>query len=154
MQRWVWDLGAAYCKPLSVVFSLGRFGLRGSRQGLNRVARKAAEAWPARCGGDLGSHRKPAGPAFRQPRTTGESPAAAPKKIGLKIDPARNFGISRSINTGNRPKKRQCLRRSLGPTRPSGVRPGPGARSTPVRPAKCCRKAAEKRNLIGWGQSP
>jgi len=44
------------------------------RQGLNRVARKGAEAWPARCGGDFRSPRKPAGPAFRQPRTTGESP--------------------------------------------------------------------------------
>jgi len=37
--------------------SLGR-----PRQGLNRVARKGGGEWPARRGGDLGSHRKPAGP--------------------------------------------------------------------------------------------
>jgi len=29
---------------------------------LNRVARKGGGEWPARRGGDLGSHRKPAGP--------------------------------------------------------------------------------------------
>ena|GEM_PF-5122594 len=50
------------------------------RQGLNKVARKAAGIWPARCGGDFRSHRKPAGPVFRQTRTTCESPAAAPPK--------------------------------------------------------------------------
>jgi hypothetical protein len=33
------------------------------RQGLNRVARKAAGDCPARRGGDLGSPRKPAGEA-------------------------------------------------------------------------------------------
>jgi hypothetical protein len=33
------------------------------RAGLSQVARKVGGAWPARCGGDLGSHRKAAGPA-------------------------------------------------------------------------------------------
>ncbi len=50
----------------------------GPRQGLNRVARMPAGAWPAWRGGDFRSHRKPAGPAFRRARTTGESPSAAP----------------------------------------------------------------------------
>ena len=50
------------------------------RQGLNKVARQASGAWPAWRGGDFRSHRKPAGPAFRQPRTSAESPAAALKK--------------------------------------------------------------------------
>ena len=34
-------------------FSLGRFGLRGPRQGLNRVARKGGGEWPGRCGGPV-----------------------------------------------------------------------------------------------------
>ena len=34
------------------------------RQGLTRLPRKGAEGWPARCGGDFRSPRKPAGPAF------------------------------------------------------------------------------------------
>ena len=50
------------------------------RQGLTRLPRKGAEAWPARCGGDFRSPRKPAGPAFRQPRSSPESPAAALKQ--------------------------------------------------------------------------
>jgi hypothetical protein len=58
------------------IVNLLRFSMR---QGLNRVARKWAGAWPAWCGGDFRSHRKPAGPAFRPTRTTGESPSAAPK---------------------------------------------------------------------------
>jgi|GEM_PF-3599814 len=47
------------------------------------VARKGAEDWPARRGGDLGSPRKPAGPAFRQPRTTRDSriPRPNPKTL-------------------------------------------------------------------------
>ena len=49
-----------------------------ARQGLTRLPRKGAEAWPARCGGDFRSPRKPAGPDFRQPRSSAESPAAAP----------------------------------------------------------------------------
>jgi|GEM_PF-1272445 len=61
------------------------------RQGLTRLPRKDAEAWPARCGGDLRSPRKPAGPAFRQPRSSPESPAAAPLKIGQKSGLARGF---------------------------------------------------------------
>jgi hypothetical protein len=44
------------------------------RQGLNQLDRKEAGAWPAWRGGDFRSHRKPAGPAFRPPRTNGESP--------------------------------------------------------------------------------
>ena len=51
------------------------------RQGLTRLPRKGAEAWPARCGGDFRSPRKPAGPDFRQPRSSKESPAAAPQKL-------------------------------------------------------------------------
>ena len=47
------------------------------RQGLKSFARKGAGAWPAWRGGDFRSHRKPAGPAFRPPRTKPESPAAA-----------------------------------------------------------------------------
>ena len=43
-----------------VVYGEGSWGLR---QGLNRVARKVGGAWPARCGGDFRSPRKPAGPA-------------------------------------------------------------------------------------------
>ena len=42
---------------------LSILGHEALRQGLNRIARKAASAWAARCGGDLGSPRKPAGPA-------------------------------------------------------------------------------------------
>ena len=52
----------------------------GPRQGLTRLPRKGAEAWPARCGGDFRSPRKPAGPAFRQLRSSKESPFAAPIK--------------------------------------------------------------------------
>ena len=37
--------------------------VRRLRQGLSRVARKPTGAGAARCGGDLGSPRKPAGPA-------------------------------------------------------------------------------------------
>jgi hypothetical protein len=51
--------------------------LMAPRQGLTELPRKGAEAWPARCGGDLRSPRKPAGPDFRQPRSSPESPAAA-----------------------------------------------------------------------------
>ena len=52
-----------------------------------RLARKGAEAWPARCGGDFRSPRKPAGPAFRQPRSSPESPAAAPKNYFIRVNP-------------------------------------------------------------------
>jgi hypothetical protein len=51
------------------------------RQGLTKLPRKGAEAWPARCGGDFRSPRKPAGPAFRQPRSSQESPAASSQKL-------------------------------------------------------------------------
>jgi len=37
--------------------------MSGPRAGLSKVARKIGGAWPACCGGDLGSHRKAAGPA-------------------------------------------------------------------------------------------
>jgi len=50
------------------------------RQGLSNGSSKGAEAWPAWRGGDFRSPRKPAGPAFRQPWTTCESPAAATPK--------------------------------------------------------------------------
>ena len=50
------------------------------RQGLTQLPRKGAEAWPARCGGDVRSPRKPAGPAFRHLRSSAESPAAAPNQ--------------------------------------------------------------------------
>ena len=50
------------------------------RAGLSKIARKGAEAWPARCGGDFRSPRKPAGPAFRQPRTICESRNSRPQK--------------------------------------------------------------------------
>ena len=55
------------------------------RQGLTQLPRKGAEAWPARCGGDLRSHRKPAGPAFRYLRSSAESPAAAQNQSPLKM---------------------------------------------------------------------
>ena len=61
------------------VSGLAKWQTATTRQGLTRLPRKGAEAWPARCGGDLRSPRKPAGPAFRQPRSSPESPAAAPK---------------------------------------------------------------------------
>jgi hypothetical protein len=48
--------------------------LCGPRQGLKQLARKGAGARPARCVGDCRSPRKPAGPDFRQPRTSAESP--------------------------------------------------------------------------------
>jgi endonuclease-3 len=51
---------------------------------LKQLPRKGAEAWPARCGGDLRSPRKPAGPVVRQLRSSAESPAAAPNKTAKK----------------------------------------------------------------------
>ena len=76
-----------------------------SRQGLTRLPRKVSEAWPARCGGDVRSPRKPAGPAFRQPRSSPESPAAAPN--AAKQKPAK-FGIYSkkvTINLESIPKR-------------------------------------------------
>jgi len=58
------------------------------RQGLTQLPRKGAEAWPARCGGDFRSPRKPAGPAFRHLRSSAESPAAAQNQSALKPTPA------------------------------------------------------------------
>ncbi len=49
------------------------------RAGLSKVARKVGGACPARCGGDLGSPRKPAGPA---PAKRG-----LPAKAGLPAHP-------------------------------------------------------------------
>jgi hypothetical protein len=90
---WWLPLVASSHRP-AIAFSLWAFRVRQGRgasllhghivswlrQGLNKGARKVAEAWPARRGGDFRSHRKPAGPAFRQPRTPCESPHAAPIK--------------------------------------------------------------------------
>ncbi len=64
----------------SFLFKLHKANGHEPRQGLTRLPRKGAEAWPARCGGDVRSPRKPAGPAFRQPRSSPESPAAALKQ--------------------------------------------------------------------------
>jgi hypothetical protein len=58
------------------------------RQGLTRLPRKGAEGWPARCGGDFRSPRKPAGPAFRHPRSSPESPAAAHARANLRVCPS------------------------------------------------------------------
>jgi hypothetical protein len=65
---------------LTPLFKLHPANGHEPRQGLTRLPRKGAEAWPARCGGDFRSPRKPAGPAFRQPRSSPESPAAALKQ--------------------------------------------------------------------------
>jgi len=56
---WIWGVFGLRAK--------GQNGLRGKspgalRQGLTRLPRKVAGLWPAWCGGDLGSPRKPAGP--------------------------------------------------------------------------------------------
>ncbi len=58
----------------------GKLAKMRLRAGLKKLARKGAGAWPAWRGGDFRSHRKPAGPAFRPPRTSSESPKPAPKK--------------------------------------------------------------------------
>jgi len=47
-------LGAGLLKAIcSGFFSLGRFGFRGPRRGLNRVARKGGGEWPAQRGGPV-----------------------------------------------------------------------------------------------------
>ena len=101
-------LGAGLLKAIcSGFFSLGRFGFRGPRQGLNRVARKGGGEWPARRGGDLGSPRKPAGPA---PGNRGQPVKARsrPKKQ-IKLD------WNRAENGGRDPSFAPCGRGRAAP---------------------------------------
>jgi len=76
---------------------------------LNKVARKGGGDWPARRGGDLGSHRKPAGQAGSDRGQPSESPPAAQTSIthkpsgkilklfgkGLKMLKISNLNLSR-----------------------------------------------------------
>ncbi len=48
------------------------------------LPRKGAEAWPARCGGDGRSPRKPTGPAFRLPRVARKARLPPHPKISCR----------------------------------------------------------------------